>query len=137
VRAWFIFAFALSLVGLTGCTNKQVSVSGQVLLGDKPLQQGAVSYHPDTSKGNVSKNMAVGTIDSDGQYTLSSNGKSGAPAGWYKVTVNATVPSNPKDPYSRPVSLIDKKYTAAETTPLQVEVKDNAPAGAYDLKVSK
>jgi hypothetical protein len=49
------------------------------------------------------------------------------------VVVLATKPSNAKDPYSLPVSVIDKKYNQLDTTPLTVDV----PSDKYDLSVTK
>ena len=51
------------------------------------------------------------------------------------VTVNASVPSDPKDEYSEPKLLHDKAYTEPATTSLSFEVKEGAGSGAYDLKL--
>ena len=42
--------------------------------------------------------------------------RDGAPAGWYKVGVIATEPSDSKNPYSVPRSLIPEKYGKAQET---------------------
>ena len=55
--------------------------------------------------------------------------------GAYKVTVSASVPSDPKDEYSVPKSLINSKYSNPETSGLTAEVKEGA--GSYEFKVTK
>lgn len=117
-------------------------VSGQLLLNDQPVttdktKTATINYHPDTSKGNTAKSIAVASVSETGQYTLSYNGKPGIPEGWYKVTVYYSEPLNSKDLYSVPKQLISEKYNAKETTQLSVEVKANAPASNYQLKVTK
>jgi len=125
-----------------GCADqsgvgKTVPVTGKVYLGDRPLTTGSVSFRPDASKGNNSTLEPSGDIGPDGTYKVSTNGKPGAPPGWYKVVVAADVPSNPDDPYSMPKSIIGTKYADPNTTDLSIEVVENPPPGAYDLKVSK
>jgi hypothetical protein len=125
-----------------GCTDrsgvgKTVPVSGKVYLGNRPLTTGSVSFRPDASKDNTSTWEPSGDIGPDGTYKLSTNGKPGAPLGWYKVIVAADVPSNPNDPYSIPKSIIDVKYADPNTTDLSIQVVENPSPGAYDLKVSK
>jgi hypothetical protein len=72
----------------------------------------------------------------DGKYTIKTGGKPGAPPGKYKVTVSSTRPSDPKNEYSIPISLIEKSSTDATTTTIKKEVKADAPAGHYDLTVN-
>jgi hypothetical protein len=127
---------ALGLLSLPGCGGlKLVSVSGKVMLGDKPLTHGAVSFNPDASKGNTARVMCVGRINAQGHYELTTSGMrgadtgKGAPRGWYKVTL-ITFPGDQPLP-------VHSKYTDPDTTPLSVEVVANPAPGAYDFKVSK
>src|SRR5262249_48369003 len=117
--------------------GKTVPVTGKVYLGDLPLTTGSVSFRPDASKGNNSTLEPSGDIGADGTYQLATQGKPGAPPGWYKVIVAADVPSNPNDPYSMPKSLISPKYADPNTTDLSIQVVESPSPGAYDLKVSK
>ncbi len=133
------------LVGLllTGCSGDDAGlgrlypVRGTVTAAGTPLTKGSVTFYPEASKPNAAAFLPAGTIDEQGKYSLTTRGKEGAPAGKYKVVVSVQVPSNPKDPYSLPRSLVDPVYAKAETTPLVVEVKDSPPPGAYDLKLKK
>lgn len=109
-------------------------VDGQVLYKGKPLPQGEVAFYPEKTKGNNVPLPPTGTIAS-GRYSLKMKEKAGAPLGWYKVVVVSQAPSNPKDPYSVPKSLIPAKYSKLETTPFLVEVKEGASEGTYDLKL--
>jgi hypothetical protein len=135
-------AFVLACVILfsSGCGGvKLYSVSGKVTAGDQPVTAGLVSFIPDDSKGNKSSAGATGQIESDGTYSLNTNGKSGAPAGWYKVTVTPGMPAMGSDmtmdPKAIPKLGINSKYSSPKTTDLNVEVKESG--GSYDLKLSK
>ncbi len=142
----FIFTLpsllVLTLV-IVGCGAPNLPpVSGQLLIngklvGSDKTKTATINYHPDTSKGNTAKSIAVASVMESGQYTLSYNGKSGIPEGWYKVTVHYSEPLNPKDPYSPLKQLISEKYNSKDSSELSVEVKANAPASNYELKVIK
>jgi hypothetical protein len=140
----------LGTILLAGCgepdsIGKTVPVSGKVIMDGTQLNTGAVSFHPDESKGNKAAIFANGVIK-DGVYTLqttsSTGSKPGVPPGWYKATVQTNIPMGgmetnttgkiPMIPKGAPIA---QKYTDATKTPLSVEVKENAPAGQYDLQV--
>jgi hypothetical protein len=121
------------VASMIGCGGGHVSVEGKVTVDGSPLDTGNVSFHPQAEGGEV----GYGEIKSDGAYTLMSDGKSGVAPGKYKVVVTAGKPSNPSDPYSVPVPLVDAKFSNLSSTPLEVEVSAGAAAGQYDLKVTK
>jgi hypothetical protein len=143
------FFFIVSLI-LVGCgepdsIGKTVPVSGKVMMDGTQLNTGAVSFHPDDSKGNKAAIFANGVIK-DGIYTLqttsTTGSKPGVPPGWYKAAVQTNVPmggmetnTTGKIPSTSKGAPIAQKYTDATKTPLSVEVKENAPAGQYDLQV--
>jgi len=141
--AYLLSTFMVFTLILAGCSSPNLPpVSGQLLLDDKPItidktKTAIINFHPDSSKGNLAKSIAVATVSETGQYTLNFGGKPGIPEGWYQVTVNYSEPTNPKDPYSTLKQLISGKYTSKDTTPLSVEVKTNAPPSNYELKVTK
>jgi hypothetical protein len=126
----------LCLALVAGCDGGGlVKVSGKVTVDGSPLTMGSVRYVPDAAKGNKTTTEPVGQIESDGSYSLTTNGKPGAPPGWYKVTVNATSVPESSNPFGGK-ALVGPGFNSPETSGLSVEVKASAPAGTYDLKVS-
>src|SRR6266851_143305 len=80
-------------MGLVGCGGPRLEpVTGKVTVNGSPLTAGLVTFAPDASKGNTTNLAALGKIGEDGSYTLTTDGKSGAPAGWYKVSVSTDIP---------------------------------------------
>lgn len=145
----FLGALLLAIPAL-GCSDasgvgRTVPVSGKVILQDEPLtaKTTIVLFKPDASKGNTSPFEPTGTVDAEGNYTLTTKGKKGAPPGWYKVIVTAreeAAPVHPKTPKQhRPAarSLLPAKYGQAETSGLSIEVVENPVPGAYDLMLSR
>ena len=124
---------ALTVVGC-GQETKLVPVSGHVTLDDAALSAGSVLFVPDETKGNNSQISPRGMIDSQGNYELFSDGKKGAPAGWYKVVVSLTSPGLPPPPKG---ATMDFKFQHPERTDLAVEVEPQPQPGAYDLKLTK
>jgi hypothetical protein len=123
-------------VPLTGCNQgvRRIPVSGEVTLDGKPLQGGVLLFHPDESKANTARASCTGPVK-DGRYTLVTSGVtraetgSGAPLGWYKVTLINDLPGTP-------VIEVHSKYLRPETTPVAIEIVDNPEPGAYDVKLT-
>ena len=146
-----VAGFALFLLAGCGTKGDNASlvvypVSGKVTLKDAPLPGGQVTFMPDQSKGNKSKLSPSGKVGSNGEYTLTSDGRSGAPLGWYKVIVatdtpgmGGTVPVNPTPGKVVPLGgqgpQIDPSYKDSSRTRLAVEVVVSPAAGAYDFKI--
>jgi hypothetical protein len=134
----------LALVFLAGCKSRApeevlLPVSGKVTVDSKPLTLGWVIFYPDASKGNASSRLPAAEIQPDGTYTLLTNSQLGAAAGMYKVVVLASrepIPARPP-PNWVPSWLHDQKYAQAETTDLQIEVKDSPEPGRYDLRLAR
>jgi hypothetical protein len=134
---------------IVGCADdsgvgKTYPVQGRIAVSGEPLtaESTTVLFKPDASKGNTHPFEPAGTVDDDGNYTLLTKNKNGAPLGWYKVVVTALAsePVHPKGlHHSRPVaqSLLPPKYGQAKTTDLIVEVVEHPAPGAYDLKLRK
>jgi len=122
-----------AFVALPGCgqSEKLYPVSGKVTLGGAPLSMGIVSLVPDA--GNATKAHPSASIGTDGTYNVTTNGKTGAPAGKYKVAVTTMVPPG-ADSTVTPVA-INPKYNNADTSGLLFEV--GATPGQYDLKLTK
>jgi hypothetical protein len=138
-----LLTFGITL--LPGCGNSDekfeaVPVSGKVTLNNVAVPMGRVLFHPDKEKGNTFGKIPSGEIGGDGSYTLTTPIvgaiKDGAPAGWYKVTIEQVGMSDPNQAKIK-MPRLDNKFSTPKDTPLQVEVKAGAPAGAYDLKLKQ
>jgi hypothetical protein len=104
-----------------------VAVHGKVTLAGKPLMGGNVFFYPE---GEVKGFVPQGLIDSQGNYSLATSGEAGAPVGKYRATVEPASEDKAQD------MLVDVQYTSWVNSPLLVEVRENAPAGTYDLKLA-
>ncbi len=128
---------AALLAGLAGCgesdSETMLPVEGQVRFGGEPLATGTVVLYADPGKGNATKHEPRGDIEADGRYKIFTHPRQGAPPGWYKVAVIATEPSDPKNPYSLPRSLIPERFSKPDESGLVLEVRSRPPPGAYDL----
>ncbi len=134
LRLLAIFAAVCVLPFITGCGGggDLLSVSGSITCDGAPLTEGSVRFVPDTGKGNTAKLEPAGTI-SGGKYSVLTDGKSGAPPGWYKVSVaSGVIPDSTKPNVS--TAPFAAKFSNPDTSGLSVEVKSG---GNYDLKVTK
>src|SRR5262245_28864622 len=133
----FLLGFLVGgLVPLPGCGgNKPLPaelgplfpVQGKVTLDGKPLRGGNVTFF--ALDHDVKICQPQGLIDSQGNYFVSSYEQQGAPAGKYRVTVLPGSDDKNMD------LLVDDLYMSWENSPLIVTVQENAPTGAYDLKL--
>ena len=122
-----------------GCSHESdgfVPVAGKVTVEGQPIRTGSVTFRPDASKGNKTLHHPTGNIDAAGNYVLYTINKPGAPPGAYRVMVFADGNPNPR-PGVPPQWLHHEKYTTESSTDLRMEVVENAPAGTYDLKLSR
>jgi hypothetical protein len=155
----------LGSIALAGCGGtKRVPVAGTVTLDGKPLDGAIITFGPDAAKGNTAQ-ISCSSPVKEGRYELQTTSTtradsgSGAPAGWYKVTLRPDPKSTllqPQAPVEKkriksrrgkilaaqeqrssteplPTNPIPDQYLSAEKTPLEVEVKDNPETGAYDF----
>jgi hypothetical protein len=112
-------------------------VSGKVTVDNQPVTSGQVTLIPlEETASAKSAGLSAGSLDAEGNYTITTGGKKGAPLGKYKVTVTPVmVPvAGATGP---PTAPFNKVYQDAQATPLQIEVVENPEAGRYDLKLNK
>jgi hypothetical protein len=130
-------ALAFALFASLGCSSGTSlhKVAGKISVDGSPLAKGSVRFVPDKNKGNSGEAEPVGQIAADGTYTLVTNGKTGAPLGWYKVSIDVTEAGDSSHPrYVK--SLINPRFHSPETSQLSIEVVASPATGAYDLNVS-
>lgn len=142
-HAWcgWVLLTILCTFSLAGCGGgKRLPVSGAVTLDGKPLNDGVVTFSPNSAKGNTAQVTCTGVVK-DGHYELQtiaitrSNSGSGAPPGWYKVTW-----MNPKKGSRKQQETlieVNEKYMSVDKTPLEIEVMDKPAPDAYDVKLQK
>ena len=118
-----------------GCSRSGLEtapVHGVVRLDGRPLDAGMVFFRPDKGR------MAVGKIQQDGTYILSTyekNGNDGAIVGHHKVTV---VPPLAEGEFDAPPAMtrsIPEKYQSEGTSLLAYEVKTGTE-NVIDIELS-
>jgi hypothetical protein len=121
-----LLLIAIGLAPFTGCGNNLADVGGTVTLDGQPLRGGSgvratVVFQP------VSGSMtgAVGIVDENGRYRLSTGSGEGAAPGDYLVTCSATQIIPSKQPGGTPTGrrITDPKYANAKTSGLQFTVQ--------------
>jgi len=135
---WAAWASLMALILNAGCGDagpKTTPVVGKVTIDAQPLAKGSLRFVPDTAKGNKLTVEPAGTIE-NGNYTIFTNGKPGAPVGAYKVAVVATVELDSTNP-TPPPPAFDPKFGDPQKSPLSVDVAEGAAAGKYDFQLTK
>jgi hypothetical protein len=102
-------------------------VKGTVILGTKPLNGGSITLI--AVEGDGQRPRPEGTIDAEGHYTLKTAGSEGAPPGKYRVAITTSGADKAQD------SQFNPQYSHWDKSPLTIQVSDNPPPGAYDLKL--
>lgn len=121
---------------VVGCNPSGASltpVKGKVTVDGQPVTSGHVVYVPTDATDTAG--LSAGTIDSNGEYTISTGGKSGAPLGKYKVMVSPN--TVPVQGATAPAGAFNAQYQDPKKTPLTKEVVSSAAPGAYDLQLTK
>jgi hypothetical protein len=133
--ALIVLLLSISLAGCGDSGPTPIVVKGKVTLDGKPATEGGVTYH-DAATG---LQQYGGGIASDGTYSIRSRKMEGLPAGLYRVTVLVTETQKnvSGDTVALPQSVSNQKFFNPTTTPFEVDVKADAPPGAYDLAVTR
>ena len=75
--------------------------------------------------------VSQGTIR-NGEYTVQTGARDGAPAGAYKVSIEAADEVDEKNPYFTKW-FADEKYCSPDTSGLTMDVTESPAAGQYDF----
>jgi hypothetical protein len=89
-----------------------VPFSGRVIFQGKPVTVGGLA----TMRIDDSLDGATSSFDSEGRFTLKTDGKPGALVGRHKVVISANTPTMPPSP------LVPGVYSSMQTTPLIIDV---------------
>jgi hypothetical protein len=117
-------------------------VTGNVTYKGQPVKAGSVTFTPDSVKGGATGQNALGQIEPDGSYELTTfNTGDGAILGQHVVTVQAYADTEAFKPkadgtysYKLPKPTIPLKYTKSDTTPLRLTVAEGANKLDIELK---
>jgi hypothetical protein len=92
-----------------------VPFSGQVKYKGAPVQDGSVLAQ------NIDDPLdtAIGPLDSEGRFTLETNGEPGVRLGRHRIAVSALKPGIP------PTPLVPAVYVDPKTSPLRIEATEN------------
>lgn len=127
-------AFAACTAGCGAEGPRLVPVEGKVTLKDgTAIAYGHVILHPDTAKGNTSKEICQGTIN-NGAYTIYTGARRGAPVGAYRVSIEAAKETDEKNPYFTEW-LADERYINPDTSKLTMDVVESAEPRRYDFQL--
>lgn len=131
------FALSLPILALGGCQDgNQATVTGRVHFNARALERGNVVFHP-TGQGPT----AIGSIQADGGYSLSTGRTPGLLAGQYRVTVQSREPVIlPTDNQSGPKAgkrITPEIYGDVATTPLSFDVKPGVNVIDLELQEKK
>src|SRR5262249_19255419 len=126
-----------------GCGQPSLStipVQGKVTWNGKPLTSGDIAFHPKRlAEGGVNR-LAMGRLDGEGNYTLSTvtHGDGVQPGGYAVVIVSRAGAARQVDAEEGPVaSTIPLTYSVVSSTPLKATIDANAKGPLqldFDLK---
>jgi len=127
---------ALGLPLLMGCGSGLADVSGTVTYDGKPLAgggdvRGTVTFARADGLGTP----AVGILDENGRYELSTGAEKGAVPGAYMVAISATrviIPEGGGTPSGRPIT--PRHYASAKASRLSAEVESGSNTFDFALE---
>ncbi|MBQ19103.1 MAG: hypothetical protein CMJ65_18500 [Planctomycetaceae bacterium] len=103
-----------------------VECRGTVRFNGQPLTMGTVTIRNDNAKDDDLN--STGPINEDGWFTLSTEGKPGAPVGRYRAMVVL--------PQGAPGPNLPKPYRSLETTPLSVDIQPESRFNVFTLELT-
>jgi hypothetical protein len=116
----------------SGCgqpTLSTIPVQGKVTWNGKPLTSGDIAFHPTKLAAGGVDRLAMGRLDSEGNYKLSTvtHGDGVQPGDYAVVIVSRGGAARQIDATEGPVaSAIPLRYSAVGTTPLTAKIEANA-----------
>ena len=131
----FITFALLACIFAAGCGGPTLyPVEGELVVDEKPLAKGAVVLWPDAGKGNTFTGQPTGEVE-NGKFKVMTQGRVGAPVGWYKITVTSSdIPDSSKPDAAK--NPIGPNFREEAKTTLRFEVVASPASGAYNLKAT-
>lgn len=126
------FLFSITMIGCGPADTRLYPVSGRVSLEDSVIEVGTVSLYPDAAGANF---VSTGTISSDGTYSITTDGKPGAPLGTYRVAITPQAPTGVANSRFVARSLIPIRYGNPTDSKIVIDVVAVPATGAYDFKL--
>ncbi|MFO1063888.1 MAG: hypothetical protein U0892_08505 [Pirellulales bacterium] len=122
--------FCIGVLMSGGCyeSNSLIQVTGSISVGGKPARGASVRFYPASQTDSLFP--AMGTVDEEGRYSLSTRGSAGVAAGKYRVTIVWPDPSvrftadqieAGASPNDAP-DLLHGEYASPQKTPLEIEI---------------
>lgn len=151
----YYFGLLISLLFVCGCapSNKPSDLPPlfpcalAFTMDGKPLEEASITLYPNDPA--LAKYTAGGITDAMGKVVLRTNGQfPGAPAGSFKIVVlkdskpasedSNRDPNTPPPPQKPVKSLIDKTFTSAASSPLEITVAEgNNEEKTFEVKPAK
>jgi hypothetical protein len=131
---WLVCSLSVALVVLTGCSGEPAAarVRGRVAYKDGSVPQGEVCivrFEPALAGTAPKGRAATGDIGRDGSFDMyTKRPGDGVVPGEYVVTF--TVMKS----HLEPESLIDEKYTKADTTPYKITVDEDVDGQVFEIE---
>jgi hypothetical protein len=113
---------------LPGCSGDQrpttIAVTGRVSFAGRPLASGAITFYPDEARHEPGARPALGVIDKDGRYSLSTFRKGdGARPGSYRISIESLSGERSIErPDARETWAIPERYGRTDTSGLVATV---------------
>ncbi|MBN1909812.1 MAG: hypothetical protein JW818_08745 [Pirellulales bacterium] len=133
VKHCSIITFMVCCLMLGGCGKHpnlppMAKVHGKITFRGEPVSNACIEFYPDQTKGTNGP-MAVGQVESDGTYTVTTrDGKGGniegVVVGFHRVCIVPISPNpNSNEIVPRSTKTVPRKYTTSANTDLIVEIK--------------
>jgi hypothetical protein len=132
-----IFTLSFAGCGKQGLTT--IPVQGQVTFKGNPLTNAEIAFHPSKLYADGPNRIAVGKLDAEGRYKLSTvTHGDGIQPGEYGVVIVPREGGRVIDAgENEPVSQIPRMYSLISTTPLKATIPADASGGMqfdFELK---
>jgi hypothetical protein len=116
------------VLSLSGCSGNQrpttIAVTGNVSFAGRPLASGAITFYPDEARQETTTRPALGVIDKDGRYSLSTfRAGDGVMPGSYRVSIESLSSERKIErPDARETWAIPERYGRTDTSGLVATV---------------